>query len=362
MSRKHFSWLLFTTFVVAAAVLLMPGKTGRESALEATRILPDLESRVNEVDWLRVTGAGDRTIATLKREQGAWVVEEAAGYRADWLKLKTLLTDLAQAEVVEAKTANPEYYDRLGVEDVATPGAGGVMIEFSADSGIPSVIVGKTPQGRSGQYLRLADSTASALVDRSLDLPAERRGWLDRAIIDIGDDEVVEVSVIHPDGEEVRISKGSAGEENFDLQDIPEGREIRSEWTVNAPANALAGLALEDVAADGEIDWSEAVRYSLMTADRLLIDAELVTVDPAGDDESGQAEYWLRISAGVYTTALEPGADPAGSAEATVARAEALNRSMNGWAYRIPKYKYDAMVKRLEDLLQPLETATGSGG
>ena len=34
MSRKHFSWLLFVTFVVAGLVLMMPGKTSKESSIE----------------------------------------------------------------------------------------------------------------------------------------------------------------------------------------------------------------------------------------------------------------------------------------------------------------------------------------
>jgi hypothetical protein len=359
MSKKHFSWLLVITVIVAAAVLLVPGKTGRESALEATKLLPGLESRVNEIEWLRFTAAGSETVATLRRGQGAWVVEEAAGYRADWVKLKKLLTDLAEAEVVEAKTSNPDYYDRLGVEDVAAEDAGGVLIEFSSDSGIPALIVGKTPQGRNGQYARLGDSAASVLVDRSLDLPTERSGWLDRAIVDISDQEVVEVSIAHPDGEKLRILKDSAVDENFSLQDIPEAREIRSDWTVNAPANALAGLMLEAVARESDVAWSEAIHYSLVTADRLVVDADLVRIEPADAAASDPAEHWLRLKAGVYTTTREPDAEAAGVPEDTQARARALNQGLEGWAYRIPQYKYDAMVKRLEDLLKPQENTDG---
>lgn len=360
MSKKHFSWLLVITVIVAAAVLLVPGKTGRESALQSVKLMPGLESRVNEIGWLRFTAAGNETIATLQRGQGAWVVEEASGYRADWAKLRNLLADLAEAEVVEPKTSNPEYYDRLGVEDVASEDAGGVLIEFGSDSGIPALIVGKTPQGRGGQYARLVDSEASVLVDRSLELPKKRTDWLDQAIVDITDQEVVEVSIAHPDGEKIRIVKVSADDENFNLQDIPEGREIRSAWTVNAPANALAGLTLETVAPESDIGWSGAVQFSLITADRLVLDADLVRIEPSEEDESGSAEHWLRLKAGVYSTALEPDTEPSRTPEETSARARELNQGLEGWAYRIPQYKYDAMAKRLEDLLTSQENPDGT--
>jgi hypothetical protein len=130
MSRKHFSLLLAVTLVVAAAVLLIPGKTSRDSDVQHVLLIPDLQKQVNDLDRLRVSGPGGEPIATLLRGDGSWRVEETNGYRADWNQIRTLLADLAQAEVVERKTANPDYYTRLGVEDTSAPDATGVMLEF----------------------------------------------------------------------------------------------------------------------------------------------------------------------------------------------------------------------------------------
>lgn len=355
MSRKHFSWLLMLTLVVAGVVLLVPGKTGKESIIEETRILPELEAQVNDIGWLRIISAGDVSVATLRREEEGWIVEEATGYRADWDRLRQLLSGLSQAEIIEAKTSNPEYYPRLSVEDVSSATAGGLKIEFSADSGLPALIAGKTAKGRDGQYVRLVDSAASALLDRDLGISGDRSDWLDKAIIDIADAEVVEVTINHPDGDAVRISKISADDENFDLQDIPEGREVRTEWTVNAPANALAALSLDDVVPDSRLDWSEPVRFSLLTADGLHIEVDLMAI--AGQDAGEPAdEHWMRLTAGLYTTALESGEGQAATAPETAERAEIINGRVAGWAYKIPKYKFDSMVKRMEDLLQPPET------
>jgi hypothetical protein len=355
MSKKHFSWLLLLTLVVAGLVLFVPGKTGKESIIEETRILPELAAQVNDIGWLRVISAGDVGVATLRREEEGWIVEEANGYRADWDRLRQLLSGLSQAEIIEAKTSNPEYYPRLSVEDVSFATAGGLKIEFSADSGLPALIAGKTAKGRDGQYVRLVDSAASALIDRDLAISGDRSDWLDKAIIDIADAEVVEVTINHPDGDAVRISKISADDENFALQDIPKGREVRTEWTVNAPANALAELSLDDVVPESRLDWSEPVHFSLLTADALHIEVDLVAT--AGQDAGEPAdEHWMRLTAGLYTTALESGEGRVAIAPETVERAEMINGRVEGWAYKIPKYKFDSMVKRMEDLLQPTET------
>ena len=347
MSRKHFSWLLFATFLVAALVLLVPGKTGRESSLEQAAFLPELAAKVNDIAWLRLKSAGNETVATLIRGDSGWVMEEASGYPVDWGLLKGLLSGLSQAEIIETKTTNPAYYPRLGVEDISSADAAGVMIEFSADSGLPAVIIGNRAQGRTGQYARPARAAESVLINASLNIPLSQTDWLDTEIVDISDSEVVEFKTIHPDGETIKAMKASADDENFQLQDIPSERAIKSDWTVNSIANALADLQLEAVAPAGDFDWNDAVRFSLLTADGLLIESELLGV--------GENESWIRLEATVYTTAIRTDMEaPEGSVD-TTERAQAINSRVAGWAYRIPARSSGLMNKRRDDLLQPVE-------
>lgn len=351
MSRKHFTLLLGITLAVALLVLLVPGKTGRESEVEKTRLLPGLQEQVNDIDWLRVTAAGGQEVAVLTRGDGFWRVGQAHGYRADWDQLRTLLLDLAQAEIVEQKTANPEYYDRLGVEDVSGADAAGLMLEFDGDSGVPAVIVGNRAEGRDGHYVRLQDAAGSVLIDRSLEVPRETMSWLDKTIVHVADSEVVEVDIRHPDGERVAARKASADDEHFALQGIPAGREIQSAWTVDSLANGLSSLGLESVVPDTQLDWTGAAQFALVTADGLRLDADLLQAVPAGAGEDADPEYWIRLVASLYQTAVESGVEAGQATGERGERAAEINQRVGGWAYRIPKYKYDGMTKRLEDLL-----------
>ena len=352
MSRKHFSLLLAVTLVVAVAVLLVPGRTGDEADVEKSRLLPELQGRVNELDWLQIRGAGGATVVTLRRGEGFWGVEEASGYRADWEQLRTLLTDLTQAEIVERKTANPQYYDRLGVQDLDRPEAGGLLMDFGTASGIPSVIIGNRSEGRDGHYVRRQDAAESVLIDRSLEVPRNRMDWLEQNVIHVADSEVVEIEIVHPDGQRVRARKVAADDENFELQDIPEGAEIESAWTVNSLAGGLASLTLEDVAPVADIDWAGATRFGLVTADGLRIDTELTAIDATGDADQADGEYWIRLQASLYQTAVDSAVTAPEDGGETGERAEAVNDRVGGWAYRIPKYKYDAMTKRMDDLVK----------
>ncbi|MFC1690214.1 DUF4340 domain-containing protein [Pseudomonadota bacterium] len=350
MSRKHFSWLLFATFLVGAVVMILPQHTGKDEVPESGLLLPGLEDKVNEVNWLRLTGAGNQTIVTLQRENDLWTVEETSGYRADWESLRNLLSGLAQARIVEPKTANPEYYERLGVEGVSSESAAGVRVEFAADTGLPAVIVGNKARGRSGQYVRLADSDASALIDTALDVPVERSSWLDQSIIDISEAEVVDVEITHADGELIEATRVSAEDEDFQLQNLPDGRTVKSNWTVNGLANVLADLSMDEVKPQDSLVWEDAARLSLLTADGLQVAVQLI--QQAARQESSTPEFWIRLEAGLFTTAL---GTPAGSEEAneeTRKRAEEINNRTRGWAYRIPQYKYKAMTPKMEDLLE----------
>lgn len=355
MSRKHFSWLLLVTLLVAAVVLLLPGKTSRESSMENDVFLPALAEQVNDIDWLRLTAAGDAPVATFRREGSNWVVEEASSYRADWDQLRGFLAGLSRARVVEVKTDNPDYYSRLGVADVSSAEAAGVLVEFAEDSGIPAVIIGNNAKARDGQYARLRDSAASVLLDVRVNLPRLQNGWLDKQIIDIPDAEVVEFSIKHPGDDGIRALKASADDENFKLQNIPDGRQIKSEWSVNAPANSLAALDLEAVAPAVDFNWDNSVLFRIVTADGLTVDVDLIAVGKTDSSEPQEAEHWLRVRAGIYTTAIEGVAGTSDDDAATAARAQEINRRVDGWAYRIRDYQHDPMTRKMEDMLQAEE-------
>ncbi len=360
MSKKHFSWLLALTVIIAAVIFLLPGKTGHESEFAVRPLIAGPQTWVNDVTRVRIVKAGNQTVATLSRGEQGWRVEEAQSYAADWVKLKSMLAALAQAQVIEPKTTNPAYFDRLGLMDVADAASSAVMVVIGEGDKAMTLLIGHAAQGRQGQYVRFADHDQALLIDRTVDVASETRDWLDRSIIDLKEAEVVEATITHPDGEQIKVRKNSADDQNFTLQGLPKGREIQSGWSVNALGASLSGLVLDEVAADSQIDWSQAIQVRLLTADSLEVNAELAK----SDDKS-----WLRLAASAYapeqkaeqkvTPTDEKQADAATTKEAAAAelgkRVEAINNRVGAWAYAIPDYKAEVMSKRLEDLLKPVK-------
>ena len=112
----------------------------------------------------------------------------------------------------------------------------------------------------------------------------------------------------------------------------------------------MTPLRLVAVLPASDIDWSDAVTVTLLTADGLQVSAKLV---------SREDQPWISLSASTY--------QPAGSGEPitpdtqteapleTAERVEQINERVNGWAYRIPQSKAEVLIKRMDDLLMAPE-------
>lgn len=351
MSKKHFSILLAITVVVGLAVVLLPSRTSREASVKPGVYLPELAAAINDVEQVRITSDGGEEVVTLVRGAEGWVVQESYEYPADWSALRPLLASLSQAQVVEAKTDNPEYYHRLGVEDVDQPDAQGTLVSFPGSADLPGVIIGNAAQGREGQYMRRQDAAQSVLVDQAIRLPVSSAGWLNRSVVDLPQDEVLSVAVEHADGEQVRISRVSTEVNDFTLEGLPEGRKTRSAYSINQLASVFDGLDLESVLPADEVSWENASEVRMVSESGLQLNGYLV--------EDGE-HRWIRLEAvaqapEVIATEEAPVDQEAEETEGAEATANEINQRVQGWAYQIPLYKYDAVNKRMDDLLEPVE-------
>src|SRR5690606_2118145 len=335
-------------------------------------LLPQLEASLDRIDRVRIATAGNETVATLERGTDAWTVAERHGYAADIGKIREVLRGLADAKIVEEKTSNPAYYDRLGVSDIDSADARGVEVAaFAGDEPVATVIVGDSV-GSNHRYVRIGGERTSHEVDAKLEVPRTVRDWLDRTIVDVPSTRVASVTIEHPDGETLRISKNDSGQTNFDVHDIPEGRELSYAGVANSIAGALRDLKLDDVrqAADDAEDAPKTTT-TFRTFDGLVVVATTIERD---------GERWVRFSARAEAAASESsdeahaGAAAAGTAEAEAAaadngdtadddeasdaaeRAREIQARVAGWEYRIPSYQTDQLTRRMENLLRAVET------
>lgn len=358
--KRSFGYLVVLTLLAIVAVMVFaPKDRSSGTPVADTLLLPGIATQINDVSRVEIITAGHQTVATLNRSGDNWTFEQMGGYSADWSKLQALLAGLAQARVIETKTDKPEYYARLGVEDVASESAGSIQVNLGFGDQTSSVLIGQRAQGRQGQFVRLQDSQSAALVDRVFEVPTDPLEWADTQIIDINSSEVAQVEIIHPQGERLFVIRISADQTDFDLVGLPQDREIKSSWAVNSLGTVLSLLRLESVRADSGQDWSDAVRMRVLLFSGVEIMADVL--------QTGET-YLLRLHAGnpdakVVKTDAE-GTDVSierqdidrRAAEDVAKAVGDINRRTQGWVYGISKQKFDAIVKKPEDLLKPVES------
>lgn len=371
MNSRVFSGLFIASIVVVLAVVWLVSSGPEGDSATSQRLFPQLAEQVNEVDTLVVRGAGGSELARLQRGQEYWQIDQLGGYPAQWSVVKEVLAALAQTRVLEAKTSNPAYFERLGVEDVSEPAAGGVELQLGkGDQVLMTVILGDLATSRDGRYARISGQNQSVLLDFDASVPREATGWANDEVLDIAADSVAQVGISHADGEQILIRKVSADDNDYTLVGLPEGRELASSWSVNSLAGVFAGLVMDDVKAIGQVDWVDSVNIEALTFAGLTVSGKL-----ANDGE----HWWLQIEARSpeNLTNLSPSGDQGTDAENTgVAAAStvpeiidlnpeedtsvndqalSMNQRVQGWAYRIPGYKADLLNKRMEELLKPLD-------
>lgn len=331
---------------------------------ESDLMVPELKARLNDLDSVTITDADGRL--TIAREGDTWLVREKHGYAAQTASLRRLLLAIADARKIEAKTSNPDYYGRLGVQHPVDAGGSGTLVAASgADFGF-SVILGDSTQG-DYRYARIPEAEQSWLIDQNPPLPQEVSDWLVREIIDLDASRVRSVVIRHTDGESIALRKDSAESAGFEVDGIPSGRELSYPTVVNSIAGALDNLTLEDVRTSPETGLSATTTTTFTTFEGLQVEVVSETIDD---------QPWISINASVTdvpsTGDQEPlddasetggsGDDAEGEAASSQAEgpepadpeAQALeiNDRTGRWIYSIAEYKADQLTRRWDDILK----------
>ncbi len=366
--------MLTAALVVVGALALIAQYDPQPPSPGGGLLLPGLADDLDQVTQVAVVGAGSESVATLQRgDDGTWTVAEKNGYPADATKVRRALIALAESRIVEPKTANPDFYDRLGVEDVVGDDAGGLSVTLTGADPPVAVIVGDS-EGASQRYVREPGQAQSFLIDRDPEVGDETTDWLDTELLAIPGSRVARVTVTHPDGEVVSVSKADSEQPNYAVEAIPEGRELQYASVANVMGTVLSSLRLQDVEPRTDTEVPVTVT-EWATFDGLAITAESFERDdepwvafrveyrPAEETPSEDVEP--DTDSEQQAVADEESGDAPGEEAADEAAAEddamavaseamELDRRLAGWRYRVAGYQHDQMTRRMDDLLQDL--------
>lgn len=337
MSGRRFIALVLVAVLGIGAAFYFSQQRARVGEDTAAALFPDLAGGIAGVDSITIRHGSSTPTVQLRRKGSAWTVAERDDYPADTPKLRQLLLSLADARIVEQKTSNPASYAVIGVQDVAAPGATGTEVRFTIggaaqgaahaakQSAEQAVIVGKSTAD--GSYVRLVGAAASALVTPAISVETDPRYWIDPSLLDVPVATITALEVHPATGPGYQLRRAAPEAADFTLAAVPPGRSALDAKALAPSPAAFGNLTAEDVAPATSVNFSTPA-----TAILSLTDGTVLTLrgSAVGD------KHWITVES---------------------SKDAALSNKTRGRAYALPAYRYDAIFRPLEQLLQPKPAA-----
>ena len=209
MSPRSFYKLFILSFLSLAGAVAVWILTPEYSSgsFYGRPLLPDLIDRINDIEVISIEHGG-KTMTFLHNAGGNWSLMEEDGYPADKERIRNMLIGLARLEKIEPKTALPEFYTDLQVEDNTAENSKSYLVTLLNAEGeqIAGLLVGKNISGVTwdgqGYFVRFPNDAQSWLVRGSVDVTGDKHTWLPVRILPLVKGRTASVTIV--DGTKTR--------------------------------------------------------------------------------------------------------------------------------------------------------------
>lgn len=340
MTPKLFTGLTVTAAVSLALAAFVHSRADSWSTGVATgsKLIPSFQRDMPRLSTITLK-QGTQSI-TLERKGEAWSLKDRGGYPVQGERVRALLLRLADAELVDRKTRNPERFAMLELEDLSAKDAKSRFLSLGDDKGKPvaEFLIGKRSveqfgAGKGGTYIRRPAEKETWLVNSEIEVNPAVNVWVDTMIFEA---QIAQVKRVEVDlGTEKVVVNREAGKpankDAYSLVGMPEDKKLKSDYTLEDLVNAFARIELEDVRRPVSPPVSSnatmSAAYEMENGGKIVL-----KVRSEGDARWAAAE-----------------ATGEGEAKAVV---DAINARATGWEFRLPNWKYEQIFKKQADLIE----------
>ena len=281
---------------------------------------------------------------TIVKTADGWGMKDRASYPVHFDKVKGALVALSELKLLEAKTSDPERYERLQVEEPEKKDSNAVRFAVRDAEGavLASGVIGKPNpslfgESGGGTYLRRGEEAQSWLAQGEVQLGRTLNDWLVRDIVNLQAEDVRRAVIRQPGGAEVVVRKDKKDDKTFAVDGVPEGRKLKDKDEGKSLAGGLWRLTFEDVKPAKDVAFPERFNVAeYETFDGLKVRVEMTMVE---DD------VWGRFQASAEAATGEKAAE-------TKKKADEINARAKGWIYRLSPGEGERLTTKIEDILE----------
>lgn len=225
-----------------------------------TQLLTDFNA--NLVDGISMESAEHKELVSAEKVSGQWHLPNKYGYAADVEKLSNILQSLKDGNIVELKTKQEKYFDRLGLQDLSNPTSAATLLTIISGDKDIKLLLGNESTSSNGRYIRFAGQSQSYLVDLDIDIPNSSTDWLTPNIVNVDFDQIRKVDIMLPDEQfsilrkellqdtpsgSMETNNGSRLADNFELTKNVEGKTVQYNSIFTGLVRNIVNLSLNDV-------------------------------------------------------------------------------------------------------------------
>lgn len=342
LNTKTLKKLIIITTICAVPVVLIAIKSSRSIANDASVFLPDLLRHTDEIT--KIIMQDHNNTLTLQKNNGSWQMLERNNYPVLSDKVEDLLLSLGELRIIEPKTAKPEFYEQLDVNDIKDANSKAVLITIlnSKNEELTNLYVGKREGLRIGEeyhehiFIRKAGDEQTWLVEGILHLSNDFRDWVEQPLLGVVDaDQVRSLEIIKPKTSTVRIYKNQFEQEDFILEASASKAGMTLDIdSINALPFEVAELEFENVipAENIVLDWDKSISANLETFPGVKV---LLNVIKQGS----------KVFAKVQANASHDASDEVFN------KVEAYNKAKQDWVFEVPaEFYYRVTIAKNEFL------------
>lgn len=302
--------------------------------------LPGFAAQVKNAARLHIVSQDGTFDVTYHADKG-WVLPQQGDYPADFNEVRHTLIGLAALEIIEPKTARPDWFRYIGLDmprSGSKSGGDGVELTVSDAQGhtLASLIMGHMqtlgdPNGAAGLFVRRPNENQSWLA-RAVFVPhGAPSDWMLLHVLDIDSARLKDITIAPSGAPSYTLSRARMSDAKFSLSPAVKNANPQ---ILDAIANAVTGFTATDVRPAAQLDFSKSAHIIAHTFDGLAISLDAI--------QTG-ADVWVTISA---TTT--PSAAPGMAREV-----EAVATRTANWAYKLSPDKGQLLTMKETMLAGP---------
>jgi hypothetical protein len=239
---------------LSISVLILAILSGIVAWLNRPTVATDTDPRVgqslladiaaNDTDALTITRDGE-TVELKQDDQQNWRVTSYHDLPADASKLRRLVQDLAEANIVRVVTHNPDRAARLEL--------GESSVAFASNGGTSTITFGKNAQ-RGGRYLKFDDAADApvSLTAATTFLDTTAKNWANAELTGFEADDIKQLEIEFAAGEQITVTRDDA-DADWQAPGLDDDLRLRSA-SVSSLLNQLSSLRFTETAAPDAAD------------------------------------------------------------------------------------------------------------